>query len=51
MALDLLRQPYLAWLLLCSQPGAGGVKWVSATPSFLFASRSVSVISVDFDWF
>lgn len=44
MALDLLRQPYLAWLLLRSQPGAGGAQWVSVTLAFLFASRSVSVI-------
>ena len=30
MAMDLLCQPYFAWFLLCSQPGAGGAQWVSA---------------------
>lgn len=44
MALDLFCQPYLAWLLLRSQPGAGGAQWVSAILSFLFTSKSVSVI-------
>lgn len=44
MALDLFCQPYLARLLLRSQPGAGGAQRVSATLSLLFTSRSASAV-------